>query len=211
MQGRTSCVGQFTARSEDGIFGFGRQRFLLGRLSLSCQLILVLEENLLVRSPTRIFASAAARWYQAQRRKATCILLHDLLYLLSHPSLLNCLMNRLQPQNRLSPWMCRCQSTRLTTSRLKEIHLLHLHRMKGHLLHRLWVHYRHPKIGRLRTIFSKLVSQKRGNLRTCITTTTSALNHLTHHTRLSCIAQSHPSRVSPIHLRTTSISSQKRP
>src|SRR5258706_15684043 len=77
MQVRTSCVGQFTARNEDGIFGFGRPCFPLGRLSLSCQLILALEENLLARSPTRIFASAAARWYQAQRRRATRILLHD--------------------------------------------------------------------------------------------------------------------------------------
>ena len=205
MQVRTRCVGQFTAQSEDGIFGFGRQCFPLGRLSLSCQLILVLEENLLVRSPTRIFASAAAPWYQAQCRKAPSILLHVPLCPLSRPFQLDRLMNRLQPQNGLSPWICRRQPIWPTTSRLKEIRLLHLHRMKHHLLHRLSVHYRHPQIGRLHTIFSKLVSQKQGNLRTCTTTTTSALNHLTHHTRLSCIAQSHPSRVSPIHLRTTSI------
>lgn len=211
MQVRTSCAGRFTARNEDGIFGFGRPCFPLGRLSLSCQLILVLEESLSVRSPTRIFVSAAARWYQAQRRRATRILLHDLLCLPSHPFLLDYRMNRLQPPNGLSPWMRRCQPIPFTTPRLKEIRLLHHHRMERHLLHRLPVHYRHSQSGRLHTIFSKRVSRKRGNLRTCITIITSALNHLTHPTRLSCIAQSHPSRVSPVHLRTTFISSQKRP
>ena len=206
MQGQTNCVGPLTARSEDGIFVFERQHFLLARLSLSYQMAVIPEENLLLRSLTRVFASAVAPWYQALRHRTMRIPLHDPLCLLNLLLQLGRLRNRSQAQNGLNRSIRRCQPMSLTTSPLKKIPLLHLRRLEGHYLRQLSVR-RRLQNGKFHTIFSKTVGQKRGSSRIYSTTTIYDLTHLTHHTRPSCIAHSRPSHVSPIHLRTTSISS----
>jgi hypothetical protein len=211
MRGQTNCVGPFTARSEGGIFVFERQHFHLVRLSLSYPLILVLEENLVLDSPTRIFALAAARRYRALRRRAIPILLHVLLYPLRHPHLLESLKNHLQAPNGLSRWVDRCQLISLTTLRLKVIYPLNSHQRGSHLLVNLFVHRCSSQNGKLHIIFSKTVSQKRANSRIYIITITCTLSRLTRRIRLFCIAHLHRSRVSPIHLRTTSISSRNQP